>query len=372
VHGLYILSPTARAAWEILKEGLTLAQAGEIFAQAFGIPYEQAVEDVSRAWGEWSAGLLAKSSALEPSIVEQDSTPAADNGPESFVFSADYLVFEKVIRLRLYDADVAWDLTPRVEPFRMMSGGGAEQIRAADREIEVLAGDEAFQILVDGVPVSSETAVFATRVVVLQEMLKASSPQEWAAVLHAGACGSSTHCVLFPGASHSGKTTLAAALVNGGMTFYGDDSIPLTQETFRVQPMPFALMAREGSWPILSALFPGLEDAPVVDRWGEKVRYLTPPRSEERRSPSAAAIVFTRYSEGSATELQILSTFEALRRLRESGFWLEHDKVSIASFLGWLESISCYTLTYSKLDEAVCIVRSFIPKDDPPSINCCR
>jgi hypothetical protein len=361
VHGLYILSPTARVAWEILKRGHTLGQAAEIFARAFGIPAEQAFEDVSRAWDEWSTGLLAPSfRTTDEATAERHAGPAPESGLGPLVFSADYLVFGKVIRLRLYDADVAWDLTPRVEPFRITYGADA-----SDTDIEVSAGDAAFHVFVNGVHVSSETAVFATRVIVLQEFLRASSSQNWAAVLHAGACGSSSHCVLFPGTSHSGKTTLAAALVHQGMTFYGDDSIPLAEgtlpETLRVQPMPFALMAREGSWPILSTLFPGIEDAPVVDRWGEKVRYLTPPRSVERHSPSIAAIVFARYSAGSPTDFHAIPTFEALRRLTESGFWLEHNKVNIGSFLAWFASMPSYRLDYSDLGEATGVLHDVIP-----------
>ncbi len=365
-HRLYILNPTARAIWEILGEGHSLGRAAEIFAEVFGIPLEQALEDVSRVRGEWSTGLLAIGCQSElKAKVEQDASPSSKEGSDILAFSADYSVFGKVIRLRLYDRDVAWDLTPRVEPFRITSETNASGSGTPDTEIEVCSRGEAFHIFVDGVHVSSEAAVFATRVIVLQEMLKASSPQNWAAVLHAGACGSSSHCVLFPGASHSGKTTLAAALVHQGMTYYGDDSIPLAQETlqgtFRVQPMPFALMAREGSWSTLSTLFPGLADAPVVDRWGEKVRYLTPPRSDERCSPFAVAIVFTRYRAGSPTEFQGLSTFESFRRLTESGFWLEHDRGTIGSFLAWFASMPCYGLTYSNLSEATGVLRDLLP-----------
>ncbi len=359
VHGLYILSPTARIAWEMLKEGHTLERAAEIFAQAFGISAGQAYEDVSRTWTEWGTGLLASSVT-----TEQDTGRAPEIGSGVLVFSADYSMFGKVIRLRLYDADVACDLTPRVEPFRISYGADALDKGTPDTDIEVSSSGATFHVFVDGVHVSSETAVFATRVIVLQEFLRTSSSQTWAAVLHAGACGSSSHCVLFPGTSHSGKTTLAAALMHQGMAFYGDDSIPLARGIFHgsltVQPMPFALMAREGSWPALSTLFPELENAPVVDRWGEKVRYLTPPRPAERYSPIAAGLVFAGYSTGCSTDFQVLPTFEALRRLTETGFWLEHDQRTIGSFLAWLASMPCYSLAYSDLCDATGVLRDLI------------
>jgi hypothetical protein len=194
--------------WEILGEGHSLGQAAEIFAEAFGIPVEQASDDVSRVWGEWSTGLLAFCFQPTDKANVEVSIPAPGDGLEPLAFSADYSVFGKVIRLRLYDEDVGWDLTPRVEPFRITDDTDASDSGAPDTEIEVCAGDESFHIFVNGVPISCEEAVFATRVIVLEEMLKAFSPQHWAAVLHAGACGSRSHCVLFPGRRTPGKRFL--------------------------------------------------------------------------------------------------------------------------------------------------------------------
>jgi hypothetical protein len=94
---------------------------------------------------------------------------------------------------------------------------------------------------------------------------------------------------------------------------------------------------------------------------GGKGPLSTPPRFDERRSPSAAAIVFTRYLAGSPTEFQSLSTFEALQRLTESGFWLEHERGTIASFLAWFEAMPRYGLSYSDLGEATGVIRALLP-----------
>jgi hypothetical protein len=178
--------------------------------------------------------------------------------------------------------------------------------------------------------------------------------------LHAGACGTAEHCVIFPAETHSGKTTLAAACMHAALTFYADDSVLLQAESFAVPVMPFALMVREGSWPEVSARFPAFENAPVHNRYGQNVRFLHPicPPHDTKAQP--VAIVFSHWQAGASTSISSLDSFEALIRLKESGFWVAHDRAIIQSFLDWLQSLPIYKMIYSNLDEAVAFVRSLV------------
>ena len=286
-------------------------------------------------------------------VPELIARPVLSCNSDSPVFSADYALFGRAIRLRLYGADIALDLTPRVEPLRTSPGD-------PDTVIDVFDDGVAFQVMVDGCSVASEDTLYGARVVVLQQFLKASRPEKWLAVLHAGACGSGPRCIVFPACSHSGKSTLAAALLHQGLTFYGDDSIPLERGSLKIQPMPFALMIREGSWAALSAMFPDLLEADTLDRWGEKVRFLNPPAPAQRFDSMAAAIVFTQYIAGNKIDLQRLQTFDALLRLEASGLWVDHDPEGIGDFLRWFESLPSYSLTYSDLAEAGEVLRSLL------------
>lgn len=208
---------------------------------------------------------------------------------------------------------------------------------------------------------SVEESSAAARAVLLQELVRLSaSDREFLVVLHAAACGDESKCVIFPAATHSGKTTLAAVLMHSGFALYSDDSVALDRETLKIPAMPFALMLREGSWPAISSRFAGFEDLPIYHRYCQNVRFLPP--SGHIQSTPACAIVFSRWQPGAITEIQPLNAFDALVRLKESGFWLAHDRAGIERFLVWLQSLPLYEMIYSEVDDAVAFVKRLLPK----------
>ena len=202
--------------------------------------------------------------------------------------------------------------------------------------------------------ISAESSVSAARAILLQEIVRrfpasGKEPRKWLSLLHAGACGNDRSCVIFPAASHSGKTTLAAVLMQRGFTFYADDSVGLDKETQEIPLMPFGLPIREGSWPVVADLFPGFYDVPVCERFGQLVRYVYP-RLHETSVP-AAAIVFPSYVAGAQLAVDPLNTLEALIQLKESGFWVENEQAGIRDFLNWIGALPCYRMTYSEVGQ---------------------
>ena len=64
-------------------------------------------------------------------------------------------------------------------------------------------------------------------------------------------------------------------------------------------PMPFPVMLRPGSWPLIEDRFPAFKDAPVYSRWGTNVRFLTPVPAN---GPApVTALVFVRHEKGAET-----------------------------------------------------------------------
>lgn len=63
--------------------------------------------------------------------------------------------------------------------------------------------------------------------------------------VHAGVVGWRGRAILIPGASHSGKTSLVAALVRAGATYYSDEYAVLDARG-RVHPFSVALSLRDG------------------------------------------------------------------------------------------------------------------------------
>ena len=75
----------------------------------------------------------------------------------------------------------------------------------------------------------------------LQEVVALHAPD--LIFVHAGAVAHNGRCLLVPGSSFAGKSTMVAALVRAGATFYSDDFAPLDADG-RVHPYPKPLSIR--------------------------------------------------------------------------------------------------------------------------------
>jgi hypothetical protein len=118
--------------------------------------------------------------------------------------------------------------------------------------------------------------------------------------------------------------------------------------------MPFPVMLRPGSWPLIEHRFPAFKDAPVYRRWETNVRFLTPVVAN---GPApVTALVFVRHEPAAETQLAELSVLDSLVGLQRSGFWVEHTRETIERFLGWLAGIRRYNLGYAGLEEAEGII----------------
>ena len=55
-----------------------------------------------------------------------------------------------------------------------------------------------------------------------------------------------------------------------------------------------------------------------------------------------------------------LTVFESLMALRESGFWVEHERESIGESLDWIARLPRFRMRYSSIDDAVAAVRGLL------------
>ena len=349
--GLYILNPSARSIWEAFKSDTPLAELVREFASTYNIPSAVAEQDVTRTINGWRTGMLARHLTSSPSTSTPSDTPAPSS---SDFFARDYVVQGKNVRIILQTSELAEEIAPRLESLQHAPS-------TPDFTFRVVEGSDGFRVFRDQSCVAIEESIGEIRGVLLQEIVQSCRGRDSLAIFHAGACGSNSRCVIFPASTQSGKTTLAAVLMKTGLTFYGDDSVLLERDTFSVPVMPFALTIREGSWNILNPRFPTLKNAPIVSRFGQRVRFL--PLAEERQDgycEEVVAIVFARFDPDSANEIGELDALQTLLRLQESGFWGEHDKESIRAFLAWIQSRASFALSYSDVDHAASVIRRLI------------
>jgi hypothetical protein len=351
VPGLYILNPSARLVWDLLKSATPIAELVRQFASTYDIPGEVAAQDVTRTLDDWRSGLLSR---------QQDSSSRVATPPEVAVssgtdfFAQDYLVLGKNVRVILQTSELADEIAPRLKSIPHAPS-------VPDFTFRVVEESDGFRIFCNQCCIASEEGVGAARAVLLQEIVRRCRDRDCLAVFHAGACGSSSRCVIFPASTQSGKTTLAAVLMKMGATFYSDDSVLLERDTLTVPVMPFALTVREGSWDVLNPRFPELQEAPIVSRYGQRIRFLPPVgMNREDHAAQVAAIVFSRFKPDGANEISSLDKLHTLLRLQESGFWVAHDEQSIRTFLAWIHSTPSFTLNYSDVDQAASIIRRFI------------
>ena len=350
VSGLYILSPSARLIWELFKTGAPFPEVVQHFASAYDIAGTVAEQDVSRTLDEWRSGLLAHRRLSSTWSTAPAEVPTSSGAA---FFTRDYLIQGKNVRVVLETSELVDEIAPRFESLPHAPS-------APDFTFRVVQEPDGFRVFCDGCCVGNEAGVTAARGVLLQEIVRVCRARDCLAVFHAGACGSSSKCILFPAGTQSGKTTLAAVLMKMGLTFYGDDSVLLERDTFSVPIMPFSLMIREGSWDVLYPRFPELRDAPIVSRYGQLIRFLSPAGMKQYgHCEEVGALVFVRYQPDAANEIETLDLLQTLLRLQQSGFWVAHDEESIRAFLKWIQATASFTLIYSDVDEAASIIRRF-------------
>jgi len=350
VPGLYILNASARVIWDIRKAGLAVSDLIRQYATTYDISMELAAEDVTRTLDQWESGVLS------PESNPPFATVAADIGLYSPIecFARDYLVQGKNVRVLLHTRELADEIIPRLQSL-------PSSLSAPDFTFRVVEDSAGFSIFCNGSCVGKEENAGAARAVLFQQIVRSCRDLDWLAVFHAGACGSGSRCVVFPAATQSGKTTLAAVLMKMGWNLYSDDSVLLQRDTLSVPPMPFALMVREGSWDVLCPRFPEFDQLPIVSRYGQRVRFLPPQQANQNgHCAQVAACIFVRFEPHATSEISTLDSMHALLRLQDSGFWVAHDEQSIGAFLAWMQSTPSYSMTYSDVDQAAEIIRALI------------
>ena len=261
----------------------------------------------------------------------------------------DCVLNRRSFRVLLEQGEVAEEIGPRLA---WLAGAGEDPLYT----LRVARDGGRARVWRDGACIASEEKSGGARAILLQEMTRLCvEGRQVRAILHAGACGN----VLLAGTTHAGKSTLCAALMAAGVTCYGDDSAVLDEE-FRVAGMPFPLMLRRPGWPVLAGR---CREPDWMWRWGTECGFVDS-NLPVGASPTAAvnALIFVQHHTGE-TIMEPVGAFEALLRLKESGFWVAHERESIGRFVEWVGGLRRYQLTYSSIDEAVCEVQKLLGQE---------
>ncbi len=181
--------------------------------------------------------------------------------------------------------------------------------------------------------------------------------------LHTAALLKGERLALLCGDPGAGKTTLTLALAQAGFGFVADDVTLLDSGGLGVG-LPFAPAIKPGSWPLLTEYYPDLDMTPIFRRPDSKrVRYVLP-KDFMPLSPSAVGWVFLlRRDRDSKPSLDPVDTIGALRGLLNGAFAPGRELGSTAFdvLTHVIGSAQVYCLTYSRLQDAVELIRRACP-----------
>ena len=189
-------------------------------------------------------------------------------------------------------------------------------------------------------------------------------------VVHSAALERDGRALLMPAPSGSGKSTLCAALAWRGWRLLSDEMAVFCFETgeLRANPRPISLKNRAVD--IIAALEPRARFSPLYRETNKgDIAYMQPPPEAIARLHEGAGpglVVAPVYRLGSPVQLQPIERAAGLR-------WLIDNAVNYSSMLetgfellaGFVERCELYSLTYSKLEEAIALIER-LHTDLPP------
>ncbi len=181
-------------------------------------------------------------------------------------------------------------------------------------------------------------------------------------LFHAAVIGHRGDSILMPAHAGCGKSTLSAALLANGFTYYSDELAVIDIHTLEVFACALPLSIKSGSIEPLVSYYPGLSLQKEYLRADEKIiRYLKPPSSgtaEKGIGAAVKALVFPRFSSQFSTRLIQLNKKDALQQLAEQGSSnRDLSSADIQAMIRLVEERPCYSLEFSDLEEATRLIR---------------
>lgn len=175
---------------------------------------------------------------------------------------------------------------------------------------------------------------------------------DWMAIIHASAVTNGEKTIVFTASPGSGKSTIAALLMQKGYALVSDDFVPIERFSRQVFPFPAAMSVKEGANELLSALYPELlkQSALLKSTTNKMVKYL--PIEGKALPGKIKETIFIKYDPAIDFEWELVPRADALKMLLDET-WTAPSAVNASCFLDWYCGISCYRLTYSNNEKAL-------------------
>lgn len=346
---LFHLNPLASLIWSAHLAGLAEAEIADLLSRRHGVAPAMA------------AGYVRETLRPRPANDEFESMAGGDRDAAPRVALGEARVVEtyRALDIEIRLGFATDDLHARIHP--SLGALGVAGASPAPCRWQVGAVDGGFALteqgrLIDRCERTDEVAPMLK----LRLVYAALEASRDACALHAAALGAGGRCLLLPGRSGAGKSTIAAGLMSAGFTVLGDDTAVIAEGAAGIRPLPLPIALKAGSWMLLKDRVAGLFDLPI--HWrpdGKAVRYVVPPvvacPAPETRVLPVGWIVFPVFAPDCRPALEPVGAGAVLKRLMAGlaplGAGL--TPATLDCLIDWIGTVPCYELRYSALDDAV-------------------
>lgn len=381
---IYHLNRAAMFIWCSLEDDQPQADIVRLLAASLGVSEDRADEVLTETLQHWwDIGLLASSPQMGPSETlalrnhlnlrpwadtdDYPEAPAADRAQQRF-----YRLMNATVRVCYETAAQEAIIHPIVA--HLETGAPPADF---DSTVSVVQHKQEYFVYQDDEPRNRCLDISGLGPIIKSLILQAGvNSQDYFMCIHAGVVTDGRTCILIPGESGRGKSSLTAALVKAGYTYCSDEIALLAENSFEVTAPHIAMCIKDSGFDTMAALFPQISDLPVYDREdGKQVRYFLP-GDGRTADPAGAAmpvqrIVFPRYDPDQPPGLTRMDKATVLRiMLSECMAIPKHiDQPGIARFVRWIRDVDCFQLSVSSLDDAVTMGKQLMSEHNVSGID---
>lgn len=349
-----VLNGTARSIWQAYRAGCQKDELVDVLTDASQVPRAQIEQDVTRLFDEWSERGLLADEVTDTLPFDYQSMAKPPNYPTSSMRVSEltrfYAAADKIIQINLTEVALDHALGGIIQHLEI-----ASTLEAADFCLEITDHEGQYRLSNQrDEPRFSDTLNDAVIDCVVELVELACNYSERLMVMHAGGICKQDNAIVFPGCGGSGKSTLVTLLAARGLTFMGDDVLPVDRRTGAVYGLPIAMCLKSGSWPVIQASFQNMDRLPVYQRLGQLTRFFPPPGAvwQQNSQTRVRAMVFPRWSAGADFELRRIDRTEAFSRLVQSESVFGFQGENLPAVAEWLRGIDAYYLEYSEINQA--------------------
>lgn len=351
-----VTSASATFIWCCLQEGLSPPDIESLLVRRFAMSPVSAADAVGETIRQWRLlGLVGGRPGQSAGSADRDGAPirAPDHGIE-----VTYRFFDTVFRLVFSDSETMRRVDTVLAPLATRPTSDAIRL-VVDRTAEGYGIGSAAEP-----PERCEDVAQLVPMVIGDLTIRALQQVHGLCALHAAAVEIDGSCVVLPGDSGRGKSTLVAALVAGGAVLVSDDTVVLDRADLSVRPLPLGVCLEAGAWPVLTPFVPALAELTNHRSLDDRtVRYLVPPpaqRAAINRPLPSSIIAFPVFDPTMPPRLVPLKPADTLRRLI-GGFHPitgHFDDAGLDRLIHWISGARTVELRYPTLGDAKVMVRS--------------